>query len=72
MKQQTTLKSWVDVYHIFMGVADEILDQCDNHDLAHQLIQTKVEEIYFPHQGEYIWDFAYERWTEPSDDDEEV
>lgn len=64
--------SWVDVYHIFMDIADKVLDAVEDHDLAHRLIAQQVESIYSKHQGTPVWDHAYERWIEPSDDDEEV
>lgn len=65
-------KSWHDVYRLFLEIADEVLDAVTDHDEAHKLICRKVDALYAQHEGEHIWDFAYERWYEPCDDDEEV
>ena len=70
--QTNEFKSWTDVYDFFMATADEIWDQNEDKMLAVQNIGETIEKVYLPHQGEDIWDLAYERWIEPGDDDEEV
>lgn len=63
--------SWVDVYRIFMGISDHVLDTTPNHDEAHKIIAERVNSLYAQHEGHPAWDIAYERWIEPADDDEE-
>lgn len=65
----TIPKSYHDVYRLFLSLADEILDACESHALAHEAIKAKVDEVYLPHKGTWIWDFAYERFFEPYDED---
>ena len=65
-------QTWHDVYKIFLDISDRILSSTPDHDEAHELIAGEVDCLYAQHEGTWIWDFAYERWYEPSDDDEEV
>lgn len=60
--QKNQLKSWHDVYKIFMAIVDEIWSQNENEESRNQCINTKIDEIYLPHMGESIWDKAYDRW----------
>ena len=75
MSKQNRFKpqpTWVDVYHIFMEIADTILSNSTDHDEAHKLICYEVDKLYAQHEGEPLWDSAYARWIAPSDDDEEA
>lgn len=65
-------KSWTDVYMQFMDILDRVLEITPDHTEARKLIQKEVDELYAQHEGDPAWDLAYERWIEPSDDDEEV
>lgn len=69
---ESSFKSWTDVYHIFMEIADRVLSTTPNHDEAHELICGEIDQLYTQHEGDPLWDSAYERWYEPSDEDEYV
>lgn len=62
-------ESWTDVYKIFMEIADRVLSSTPNHDEANELICGEIDQLYAQHEGDPLWDSAYERWYEPSDDD---
>jgi hypothetical protein len=53
---------WTDVYKEFEAIVENNpVDQID----------SKVEALYLQHEGDPVWDLAYLKWIEPSDDDEE-
>ena len=64
-------KSWVSVYHVFMAIADKILELPEgiDHDSAHHLIANCVDSLYAQHTGEAAWDIAYIKWNEPADEE---
>ena len=64
MKHTLEIKNWKNVYTLFMRIADETLDQYDDHDIAHQIISEKVDALYTPHKGDLVWDIAYNKWME--------
>lgn len=67
-------ETWLSVYHIFMSITDAVLSSPEgiDHEQARININHCVDTLYKAHEGNPAWDFAYERWIEPSDDDEEV
>lgn len=67
-----TYDSWSDVYMEFMEILDRILESTPDHDEARELIAGEVDQLYAQHEGDPLWDSAYERWIEPADDDMEV
>ena len=60
---QTKYTSWTQAYQEFADIVDNS---------PAEQIDSKVEALYLQHEGDPVWDLAYERWIEPSDDDEEV
>ena len=56
--------TWTEVYHDFMALAMEILDQAEDHIMAHLLIAEKIDDLYCMHIGDPAWDLAYKRWYE--------
>lgn len=65
-------KSQYEVYSLFVNIADEVMSNTKDCDEADKIICARIDALYAQHEGTLAWDLAYERWYEPSDDDEEV
>lgn len=71
---ESKLQSWVSVYRIFCAIQNAVLELPEgiDHESVNMITKDIINTLAMKHEGEDVWDEAYHRWIEPSDDDEEV